>query len=102
MIQSFIEIFKPPTQPQLNSTSTLHNLSRVWHENDFAHPTHHTNSMSAISQLLLTAFWWNFKGHGDICQNNICPDNICPYQKYFSCYSPIVDQTLKIGSFNHF
>ena len=48
-----------------NSTQPNITLSWVRHENDFAyHPTpphHHTNSMLAISQLLLTRFWWNFK-----------------------------------------
>ena len=50
----------------------------------------HRNSMSAISQLLLTRFWWNFKRrllvtsrtdsncHSDICLGNICPGDICP------------------------
>ena len=48
--KSFKKIVKTPTQPQLNST-----LSWVRHENDFAnHPTPHTNSMLALSQLLLT------------------------------------------------
>ena len=58
------------------------------------HPPHHTNSMSVISQVLLTQFWWNFKYrflgtsrtysncHGYICPGNICPHNICPYQEY--------------------
>ena len=37
--------------------------SWMWHENDFnpPPPTTHTNSMSAISQLLLTQFQPNFK-----------------------------------------
>ena len=65
--------------------------------------THHPptlNSTSAISQLLLTRFWPNFKHgflgpslthpnyHGDICPGNICPVDICPYRKYLSCYWP--------------
>ena len=53
-------------------------------------------STSGISQLLLTRFWWNFKGsilgtsrtdsncHGDICLGNICLGDICPYQEYLS------------------
>ena len=53
------------SKPQLNPNSTQPNITLSWvrHENDFAyHPaTHHRNSMSAISQLLLTRFWWNFK-----------------------------------------
>ena len=68
-------------------------------------PTHHTNSTSAISQLLLTRFWWNFIGrflwtsrtdsncHGDICPGNICPGDICPYQEYLSSYWPDLDET---------
>ena len=60
-------------------------------------------SISGISQLLLTRFWWNFTGrflgtsrkasncHGDICPGNTCPGNICSgdictYQEYLSCY----------------
>ena len=45
-----------PIQPRLKSW--------VWHENDFnppPPPTTHTNSMSAISQLLLTRFQPNLK-----------------------------------------
>ena len=69
------------------------------------HPPTHRNSMLAISQLLLTWFWGNFKGRflwtfradsncqGDICPDNICPRNICPYQQYLSCYWPDFDQT---------
>ena len=69
--------------------------------------------MSAISQLLLTRFWWNFKGRflwtirtdsncqGDICPRNICPRNICPYQEYLSCYWPDFDEILKVGSCEH-
>ena len=65
----------------------------------------HTNSMSVISQLLLTRLWPNFKGrilgpclkdancHGDLCPGNICPGDICPYQQYFSCYWSNFDQT---------
>ena len=78
----------------------------TWH-------THHRNSMSAISQLLLTRFWWNFKGwflwtfraysncQGDICPSNICPRDICPYQEYLSCYWPDFDETLQVGSWEH-
>ena len=63
-------------------------------------------SISAISQLLLTRFWPNFKHrflgpslthpncHGDICAGNICPVDICPYREYLSCYWPNFDQTL--------
>ena len=60
-------------------------------------------SISGISQLLLTRFWWNFTGrflgtswtdsncHSGICPGNICPSNICSglictYQEYLSCY----------------
>ena len=76
-------------------------------------PSHHTNSTSAISQLLVTQFWWNFKVrflwtfrtdsicHGDICQGNICPGDICPYQEYLSSNCPDFDETLKIGSWEH-
>ena len=73
-------------------------------------------SISEISQLLLTQFWWNFKGRllwifrtdsncqGDICPRNICPRNICPFQEYLSCYWPDLDLTLKVPEtiFNKF
>ena len=70
------------------------------------HPPH-TNSMLATSQLLLTRFWWNFKGrflwtysncHGDICPGNICPGDIYPYQKYLRYYWPDLNENLKVGS----
>ena len=69
--------------------------------------------MLAISQLLLTRFWWNFKGRFigtfrtdfnyqvDICLGNICLGKICSYQDPLSCYWPNVDQTLKVGSWEH-
>ena len=69
--------------------------------------------MLAISQLLLTRFWWNFKGRflwtfrtdsnyqGDICPHNIYPRDICPYQEYLSSNWPDFDETLKIGSWEH-
>ena len=70
-------------------------------------------SISGISQLLLTWFWWNIKGrflgtsrtdsncHSDICPCNICLCDICPYQEYFSYYWPNFDQTLKLGFWDH-
>ena len=74
---------------------------------------HHRNSMSAISQLLLTRFWRNFKHRfmglswtdfnyrSNICPGNICPGNICLYQEYLSCYWPDFDTTLKVGSWDY-
>ena len=51
--------------------------SWVWHENDFSPPsTTHTNSISAISQLLLSRFWWNFKGR--FLETSRIDSN-CPY-----------------------
>ena len=76
-------------------------------------PPPYRNSMSVISQLLLTRFWWNFKGRflgtsrtdhncqGDICPRNICPRDIWPYQEYLSCYLPDFYETLKVGSWEH-
>ena len=66
-VDTYVKIL---SKPQLNHNSTQPNITLSWvrHENDFAfHPTtpldhHDTNSMSAISQLLLSRFWWNFKG----------------------------------------
>ena len=69
-------------------------------------PPHHTNSVLAISQLLLTRFWPNFKRrllrtsrtdsncYGDICPGNICSGDICPYQEYLSCCWLDFDQSL--------
>ena len=100
-----------------NSTSTQQQLNEswVWHENDFAHPTttHHRNSMSVISQLLLTRFCWNFERrfmglswtdfncHSNICPGNICPCDNCPYQEYLSCYWPDFYETLNVGSWDY-
>ena len=75
-------------------------------------------SISGISQLLLTRFWWNFAGRFlgtsikdfncqvDICPGNICPGNffpghICPHQEYLSYYWPDVDKTLNVNFFDH-
>ena len=80
--------------PNSTSTKEQFNKSWVWLENDFAHhpPHHHTNSMSVISQLLLTRFWWNFKRRfmglswtdfnccSNICPGNICQGDICPHK----------------------
>ena len=76
-------------------------------------PPTHTNSMSAIYQLLLTWFWWNFKSrllgtsrtdsncHGDICPGNICLGDICPYQEDLSSYWSDFQQTLKVWSLDY-
>ena len=104
------------SKPQLNVNSkTIQqklSLTRKWLCTP--HPTHHTNSMSGISQLSLTWFWPNFKHwflwlywtdfnyHCDFCPGNICPGNICQYQEYLSCYWPDLDETLKEGSWDHF
>ena len=46
------------SKPQPNTTQRL-GLTTKW----LCKPHHHhRNSISAISQLLLTRFWWNFKG----------------------------------------
>ena len=69
-------------------------------------------SMSAISQLLLTWFWPDFKDrflgpswtdfncYSDIRSGNICPGDICSYQEYL-WYWPNFDQTLNLGSWEH-
>ena len=69
--------------------------------------------MSAISHLLLTWFWWNFKlrflgtsrtdsnCHSDICPGKICPCDICLYHKYLKCHWPNFDETLKVASWEH-
>ena len=64
MLFSNISTYMLLSRPQLNHNSTQPNITFSWvrDKNDFAyHPTPHTNSMLAISQLLLTRFWWNFK-----------------------------------------
>ena len=67
-------------------------------------------SISGISQLLHTRFWWNLRGsilessrtdsyyQVDIFPGNISPGDICPYQEYLSYYWLNFDQTLKIDS----
>ena len=100
------------SKPQPNTTQRL-GLTIKWLCIHHHPPPTHRNSMSAISQLLLTRFWWNFKGRflwtfrtdsicqGDICPHNTCSRNICPYQEYLSCYWPDSDETLQIGSLEH-
>ena len=97
------------TQPQYNITLVGLDMKMTLHTT----PPTNTNSMLAISQLLLTRFWWNFKGRflwtfgtysncqGDICPRNICPRDICPYQEYLSCYWSDFDETLKASSGEH-
>ena len=103
---SYLKKYKHSQNPNLTSTQRL---GLTW--KGLCIP-HHTNSMSAISQLLLTWFWWNFKGRflwpfrtdsncqGDICPHNICLGDICPYQ-HLSCYWPNFDQTSKLAFWDH-
>ena len=100
---SFVFIVKTPTQSQLNPIKPKSGFYMKITLNHHL-PTPHRNSMSAISRLLLTRFWQNFKRrflgpslthpnrHGDICPGNICPGDICPYQEYLSSYWPDFDQ----------
>ena len=104
----YFPLFKKLSKPQPNLNTRL-GLTIKWL---YTTPPHR-NSMSAISQLLLTRFWWNFKGRflwtfrtdsncqGDICPHNICPCDICPYQEYLSCYWPDFDDTLHVGSWEY-
>ena len=76
-------------------------------------PLTHRSSISAISQLLLTRFWWNFKGSFlglfrkdlnylvNFCPGKICPGDICPYKEYLRCYWPDFDETLNVPSWEH-
>ena len=64
--------------------------------------------MSAISQLLLARFCWNFKGSflgasrtDSNYQVDIDPGNIYPYKEYLSCYWLNFDQNLNVGSLEH-
>ena len=104
----FYFIVKTPTQLQHNLNPTVvGGWTRKWL---WTPPTHHTNSKSVISQLLLTRFEPNFKGRflgpywtdfncsSNICKGNICPGDICPYQEYLSSYWIDFDKTLKVGS----
>ena len=62
------------------------------------------------TQLLLSRFWWNFKGrflessltdanrYGGICPVNICPGNNSPNQEYACFYWLEFDQTIKVDS----
>ena len=68
-------------------------------------------SISAISKLLLTRFWPNFKVsflgpsladvkcHGEICSGIIWLGNICPYQQNLRCYWTNFDQTFPAQKF---
>ena len=88
------------------------NLLSLWHLYR-QHISWRHLSISGISQLLLTQFWWNFKHrflgtsridsnfHSDNCPGNIYPGDICPYQEYLSCYWLNFDETLQIGSWEH-
>ena len=96
--------------PNLTSTQQL-GFTRKW----LYTTHHHRNSMSAISQLLLTRFWWKLKGRflGTSKTDSrfmvtfvqasgiICSHNIFPYQEYLSCYWPDYDEILKVGSWEH-
>ena len=102
-----LKYFSILSKPQPNLNTRL-GLSIKWLHN--AQSPHHRNSISAIFKLLLTRFWWKFKGRflwtysncqGDICPRNICPRDICPYQEYLSCYWPDIDETLQVGSWKH-
>ena len=112
-IQINLNIVTTPTQLQRNlNTTIVGGWTWKWLCKPHHHPPTHTNSISAISQLLLAQFWSNFKGrflgpswtdsncHVDICPGNNCPGDICPYQEYLSCYWPDSDQTLKVDSWD--
>ena len=100
---AFRKKLKIRTPPPLLSTIQNVEFWTSW----FWHLYRQNLSISWISQLLLTRFWWNFKDrflgtsrtasncHGDICPGNICPRNICPYQEYLSSSWPNFDETLK-------
>ena len=93
------------SKPQPNLNTRLGLTIKWLYTTTPPHPPTHRNSMSAISQLLLTRFWWNFKGRflwtfrtDSNCQGDICPRDICPYQEYLSCYWPDFDETLPQSS----
>ena len=91
-------------QHNINATSTKQ-LGFTW--KGLYTTNTQTHSMSAISQLLLTQFWPNFKGRlkwehlEQISPGTFVLINICPYQEYLSCYWPSFDQNLKIGLLDH-
>ena len=88
--QQYLSCYWPDLDETLKVGSCEH-LNRFqlsgWHLSMQHLPSHHL-SISGISQLLLTRFWWNFKDrflgtsrtypnyHGDICQGNICLGDI--------------------------
>ena len=100
-----------------NHNSTQPNITKfVFDPKMTMHTTHHpthTNSMSAITQLLQNRFSQNFENmffgtssrdtnyHIDVCPINISNGNICPYQEYLSCNWPDFDHTFKVGSVKH-
>ena len=113
LTENLVLVVKTPTQLQRNLNPTaVGGWTRKWLCKP--HPPPYTNSMSIIFQLSLTRFWPNFKDrflglswtysncHSDICPGNICQGDICAYQEYLSCYWPDFDQTLKVGSWDHF
>ena len=68
----------------------------------------HTNSMSAICQVLLTQCLWYFKCRvlgtsrtDPNCHSDICPGDICPCQEFLSCYRPNFHENLKLCFFDH-
>ena len=99
------------SKPQPILTSTVGLYTKMTLQPPPPPTTTHTNSMSGISQLLLTRCWWNFKvsfqgkSRTDsnyqvfICPGNICPGDISPYQEYLSCYWPNFDETLITQNF---
>ena len=57
-------------KPQPNHNSTLHNLSWVWHENDFTPPTTHQRKLNGIN--ILTRFYptWKVSNNSNNNSNN--------------------------------
>ena len=96
------------SQPQFNQNSNQHNHNRTKVRFDYAYhhqkPTYRTYSMSALSQLISTPFWPNFKDRFfGSTTTTITTSSFSTttkknqQQQYISDYWHDFDQMLKIG-----
>ena len=101
IIKFSIQIFQSHFSSEARSHARVVSMPQLlwWQHLSRQHISWKQLSISAISQLLLTRFWPNFKGKflgqflqdsncygDDICPGNIYPGNDCPYQQCLSCY----------------
>ena len=69
-------------------------LSCYWPDFDQTLKVGSWDYLEQISTIAVTFF------QATLVQATFGPGNICPYQEYLSCYWPIFDQTLKVGSWD--